>query len=144
MTFIVNQSNLSLPDSESWKFWKLLVCSILICWWNSLRWKLQWSSAYDLLRAAVRSSYDSIMKSCSLIRLDSNDIVSVIVIIYVFLVSEIWCFLLPPSNLFSLSLLQSNNILQIFFYSGTYIHHIRYLILSWWSWFKVEMVNEAV
>jgi len=39
MTFIVNQSNLCLPDSESGKLSKLLVWSILIGWWNSLRWK---------------------------------------------------------------------------------------------------------
>jgi len=39
MTFIVNQSNLSLPDSESGKLSKLLACSILIGWWNSPRWK---------------------------------------------------------------------------------------------------------
>jgi len=34
MTFIVYQSNSSLPDSESGKLWKLLVWSILIGWWN--------------------------------------------------------------------------------------------------------------
>jgi len=39
MTFIVNQSNLSLPDSESGKLSNFLVRSILIGWWNSLRWK---------------------------------------------------------------------------------------------------------
>jgi len=32
MTFIVNQSNLSLPDSESGKLSKLLVWGILIGW----------------------------------------------------------------------------------------------------------------
>jgi len=69
MTFVVNQSNLSLPDSEIGKLSKVLVCSILIGWWCSLRWKLRRSSAHDLLWTAVRSSYDSIMKSCILIRL---------------------------------------------------------------------------
>jgi len=39
MTFIVNQSNLSLTDSESGKLSKLLVWSILISRWNSPRWK---------------------------------------------------------------------------------------------------------
>jgi len=39
MTFIVNQSNISLQDSESGKLSKLLVWNILIGWWNSLRWK---------------------------------------------------------------------------------------------------------
>jgi len=52
MTFIVNQSNLSLPDSESGKLSKVLVWSILIGCWNYLRWKLQKSSAPDLLWAA--------------------------------------------------------------------------------------------
>jgi len=41
MNFIVNQSNLSLLDSESGKLSKVLVWSILIGWRNSLRWKLQ-------------------------------------------------------------------------------------------------------
>jgi len=71
MTFIVNKSNISLPDSESGKLSNVLVWSILIGWWNSLRWKLQRSSVHDLLWAAVRSSYDSIMKNCILIRLKS-------------------------------------------------------------------------
>jgi len=39
MTFIVNQSNLSLPDSESGKLSKLIVWGILIGRWNFLRWK---------------------------------------------------------------------------------------------------------
>jgi len=33
MTLIFNQSNLSLPDSESGKLSKLVVWSILIGWW---------------------------------------------------------------------------------------------------------------
>jgi len=64
MTFIVNRSNISLPDSESGKLLKLLLWSILIGWW-----KLQRSSAHDLLWAVLRFAYDSIMKSCILIRL---------------------------------------------------------------------------
>jgi len=39
MTFIVNQSYISLPDSESGKLSKLLVWSILIGWWNPMQWK---------------------------------------------------------------------------------------------------------
>jgi len=61
MTFIVNQSNLNLPDAESGKLSKLLVWNILVSWWNSPRWKLQRLSARDLLRVAVRYSYDSRM-----------------------------------------------------------------------------------
>jgi len=33
MTFIVNQSNLSLPDSENGNLSKALVWNILIGWW---------------------------------------------------------------------------------------------------------------
>jgi len=49
ITFIVNQSNLILPDSESRKHSKVLVWNILIRCWNSRRWKLQRSSVHDLL-----------------------------------------------------------------------------------------------
>jgi len=59
MTLIFNQSNLCLPDSDIVKLSKLVVWSILIGWWNSPRWKLQKSSAHDLLWDSVRSSYDS-------------------------------------------------------------------------------------
>jgi len=35
MNFIVNQPNLSLPDSEIRKLSELLVWNILMGWWNS-------------------------------------------------------------------------------------------------------------